>query len=262
MPPACNCGDGLGAGVVFWEPAHVVEVVKDAGCSPILDTEILSGYEQINGVDENLHTLRHVHWYRYPIFKMLDMFLEFSCLSEFDGFSVGYMSELDPIYMDSEYNLITTPEAVLFANPVSMLACAPDVVASNLGRPLNGMNWCAGSHGVVYPQGGHVMTKKGNTNIGLDYSHRVLHKMTKLMSIGTTIGSNAQCQARFTGTVNKGQFRFNQIKPYSRTTGKAIGWGMSSAMMGLTLGDASAVGYENTAWLIWQAKQCCVTIAP
>ena len=260
MPPVCNCGDGLGVGTTFWEPAHVVEVVRDAGCSPILGTEILTGKEQLNGIDRDLQTIRHIHWYRYPIFKMLEMFLDFSCLSNFDGFSVGYMSELDPIYLDPEYSLISNPETALFANPLSVLACSADVLTSNLGKPLNSLFWCAGSHGVVYPQSGSILTRKGNAHTGLDFAHRAIFKMTKLLSIGTTIGANAMCQSQYSIKVNKNQFRFNQIKPYARTHGKPISWGMSATQMGINQNDAPIIGNENSAWLVWQAKQCCVSV--
>lgn len=259
MPPLCNCKGRLGAGITFWEPAHVIEVVRDYGCSPTIAATLLDKPEQ-KGIEMGSYKSRHVHWFQYPLFKIMNMFNNFSCLSNVSQFAVGYLSELDPTWMDPTMSLIVSPETKLFANIPMILACMPDVVASNLGKPINQLYWCAGSQGLIYPQVGKISTREGNANIALNFAHKTIAKVqTKLLSIGKTIGKNARCQAQFSQTIEKKQFRFNILRPKARTSGKAITWGQSVSFMGKSAVNSPSIGSENYSFLIWQAKQCCVS---
>ncbi|WP_425259253.1 TraU family protein [Rubrivivax sp. RP6-9] len=53
-------------------------------------------------------------------------------------------------------NTIRCPEAVLFANPVAVAACAADCVLATAGFGSAEMVWCAGFQSGSYPFDGHV----------------------------------------------------------------------------------------------------------
>ena len=76
------------------------------------------------------------------------------------SFDLAYLTEVDPLWNDDELTLILNPDAVLFANPVAIAACAADCVAARglrdpgdvlvrrlPGRPLSHERPCSVPHG-------------------------------------------------------------------------------------------------------------------
>ena len=83
------------------------------------------------------------------------MVTDFPCL-ERGSFDLAYLTEVDPLWNDDELTLILNPEAVLFANPVAVAACAADCVAATAGFGIAEMFWCAGCQGGLYLLDGHA----------------------------------------------------------------------------------------------------------
>ena len=75
------------------------------------------------------------HFYLNPVLYWLEVLLDFPCL-ENGAFDLAYLTEVDPLWNDDELTLILNPEAVLFANPLALAACAADCVAATLGFGL------------------------------------------------------------------------------------------------------------------------------
>src|SRR5690606_12195958 len=90
------------------------------------------------------------HYWIFPAWQMLGLFYDVPCILE-RRFDVALMTEVLPTWNSEMLALILNPEAILFANPVSPLACAADSAATLAGRPLNALFWCMGSWGNAYP---------------------------------------------------------------------------------------------------------------
>ena len=75
------------------------------------------------------------HWYVNPMLYWLEVLLDFACL-EHGGFDLAYLTEVDPLWKDDELTVIINPDAILFANPLAIAACAADCVAASVGFGL------------------------------------------------------------------------------------------------------------------------------
>src|SRR3546814_1483579 len=91
----------------------------------------------------------------------MEIVADFLCL-ESGSIDILYISEIDPLWQDSELTAIINPEAVLFANPLALAACAADCVASTAKLPIDEMFWCAGCQGSMYPMNGNVSASIGH----------------------------------------------------------------------------------------------------
>ena len=90
----------------------------------------------------------------------LEVLLDFACLEQ-GGFDLAYLTEVDPLWKDDELTLIINPDAILFANPLAIAACAADCVAASIGFGLAPLFWCAGCQGGLYPMDGYLPTHIG-----------------------------------------------------------------------------------------------------
>ena len=136
-PLICTCPMALppyirvGVGVSYWEPARVAEVVRTPMCSPTLNGTILG---KIPAPAGNHHeedgrqgdAFYHVHWFQYPVLSWLGMVIAQGACMVSESFDIAYMTEIDPLWDDDELGFLTSPEAVLFANPISQAACVAD----------------------------------------------------------------------------------------------------------------------------------------
>src|SRR3546814_6426677 len=91
----------------------------------------------------------------------MEIVTDFLCL-ESGSIDILYISEIDPLWQDSELTAIINPEAVLFANPLALAACAADCVSATVNLPVDEMFWCAGCQGSMYPMNGNVSASIGH----------------------------------------------------------------------------------------------------
>src|SRR3546814_19936486 len=88
----------------------------------------ISGPSAVGGASQ-YYSSWHVHWYAYPLIYWMEIVADFLCL-ESGSLDILYISEIDPLWQDSELTAITNPQPVLLANPLAPAACAADVVPS------------------------------------------------------------------------------------------------------------------------------------
>ena len=140
--PVCSCGVNptIDVSVGFWEPARHVEVVRKPFClvslggvdlDPGIAAPAAARYTRAEG-DGDGGSFYQAHFYVNPVLYWLDVVADFPCL-ERGSFDLAYLTEVDPLWNDDELTLILNPDAVLFANPVAVAACAADCVAASLG---------------------------------------------------------------------------------------------------------------------------------
>ena len=144
--PVCSCGVNpvIGLSIGFWEPARHVEVVRKPFClaslggidlDPGIPAPAAARFTRPEG-DGDGGSFYQAHFYVNPVLYWLEVVTDFPCL-ERGSFDLAYLTEVDPLWNDDELTLILNPEAVLFANPVAVAACAADCVAAALeGEPV------------------------------------------------------------------------------------------------------------------------------
>lgn len=268
MPPVCMCPSVLllgmpspGVGMTWWEPTYMVEIENRPGClSSLGGIQVLANYSTLasekstgEGMDRRNVNRMQVHWMTYPVFEMLDMMTSVTCKNP-SGLNVMYMTELDPLWQDDTWSAVFTPEAVLFANPIAVAACAVDAVAATLGQTMDPLFWCAGAWGSLYPLSGNT------SHSGRDFAEnnlvvaKFIARFSRMGLLWQTIGPTAICFSHPNPIVIKSQYRFNQTAPIPRR-GKAVVFGDSADLQIPPLTNMPTKEYTNN--MIWQGKQCC-----
>lgn len=259
--PICICGIKLGITAGLWEPARLADTVKDPYCFTTIGTQLsnpkpgfLGGGQKLKEDMSDPNVFQQVHWYTFPVFAMLDMFLDSKCLEQGD-FDIAYMTEIDPLWNDDILGFILNPEALLFGNLAAQMACVADSVAANASYPLDQLFWCMGSWGSAYPLTGHVASENYvQSNAAL--TARFIYKLGReslLMDTGTNV-----CSPIMTPIWVKSHYRMHMIKPVRDSKIYPIGrsslvWGSGKNYPGGAGGNAP----DNFNWMIFRKRVCC-----
>ena len=263
--PICVCGPPIpkiGITASFWEPARLVETVKDPYCFTLLGTQLLNpkpgflgGGTETHTENQTAGTFAQVHWYIFPVWAALNLFLDVPCLDK-TPFDITYMTEIDPTWNNDLTGFILNPEALLFGNPAAQLACIADSVASNASYPLDPLFWCMGSWGSAYPLTGHIGSEDPTeANAGL--AARMIYKLGRegiLWDPGMSV-----CGSTLTPIWVKSHYRFQIVKPVKGSLVTPIGrssliWG---AAKNPPWGTASN-GPDDFLWMVFRKVSCCV----
>ncbi len=166
----CTCGAGayqrVGVPYSMWEPARIIERVHDPFCFYVFDVDDSGNYQykkastkQPSGAVGNTQgNFAHAHYIIYPAMSIMGIGTDVTCF-ESVSVDIKYMTEVDIKWKDDSLSTILQPEALLYANPASMMACLPSVITDTLGYSFPGKwyFWCQGAVGPVYPvTGNHV----------------------------------------------------------------------------------------------------------
>lgn len=264
----CACYDNLGVpepglGIGYWEPARMIEIVREAGCSPSLGgmklpganrrMQGLPGYSPEDKINAGFY---HYHYYAMPLLYMLDLFIPNTCFS--DGmmdFDIMYLSELDPTWNNDQLAFFTNPEAAAVANVAAQAACPIDAAAAAVGVVNDSMWWCAGAWGSLYPLSGMVPTS-GFANMTSLASVKALAALHRRGLALRTMGDDAMCRERIIDPlITKSQYKFNMFFPVaearkSHVFGETVTtWGQRRLI--------PAFG-EDALYMIWRWNDCCM----
>ena len=170
---------------------------------------------------------------------------------------IAAMSELDPFSQDSELSLLAFPEAILFANPAAVLACAADAIASTVGTPIDALFWCAGTWGSVYPLTNDdvAVTEESFVSsaalIGAKYLARG-HR--ELLNWGTK-GEAAMCGPYPQPIWHKTQYKFQFVQPVKMRS--CVPMGRSTLLWGGGLNPPVPGKEGNFSIIVWRYRDCC-----
>lgn len=279
-PPVCLCPSKIypgvsvpGVGVSFWEPLYVAEVDHSPGClRSIGGKNVLgSGFQMLTGdaktdsqgsssgggykkSAKSGTSRKQVHWYKYPIFAMLNSMESAQCAS-LDGFALANMTELDPTFQNDLWGVLFTPEASLFATYPLQLACIADAAATAVGFPINALFWCTGAAGGTYPFTGNVPSVESHQMLNHLVLAKAMSKMHRVGALWGTTGPLAQCSSFPSPFLIKTQYRLDEVWP-ARINKKGIYLGQTEFVWGL-FPPANYPTREGSVYLIWQGKQCC-----
>lgn len=271
MPPVCVCPTVfgipfVGVGITYWQPLYISEIEHRPGCLSSLggidvlggSYDLLKGEVTAQGSGQRSNRMQ-VHWFRYPLFAMLDIMKALGCKST-SGFNLAYMTEIDPLWQDEMWSAIFTPESAIFANPVAQAACAVDAVAASFSHPLDALFWCAGSWGSVYPMAGNSSHAGDHFTLNNQIQAKFLARNHRMGLQMQTIGPTAICFSHPNPIWVKSQYRFNQVGPIARR-GRAVPTGSYGRLFNFPP-VTNTPTQEHTINLIWQGQQCCLKPIP
>jgi len=248
----------IGIPVAFWEPARMVEVVKDPFCFPSLGMR-LGGFSrgQLQGSSSEGagtvrrgHTFQQAHWFLFPVYALLEILVDFVCV-EHTSFDVAYLTEVDPLWNDDSLAFIIQPEALLFANQIAQMACTADSVTSQVGLPLNALFWCIGSWGSSYPLSG-ALDNEDVTAASAGIGARMIYKLGRQGLLWDTATDLCQKVPSFIWV--KYHWKFQIARPVRGR--QCIPLGRSGMIWGVAKNPPKS-GSDNFLFMVFRKRACC-----
>jgi conjugal transfer pilus assembly protein TraU len=258
--PVCTCTRNgiptLGVKVSFWAPNRMIDTVSNPGCMMALGVDVLNTGGKLHGrsssqtTNATRFTHQQSHYYIAPLWGMLNLFTDIPCLTEKE-FDVAMMSELLPTYQNEVLGAIINPEAVLFGNPVSTLACIADSAQSTRGGTINALFWCSGSWGGIYPLGGSSF-ESDPVAANAQIAAKQIYSMGR---VGLLWIDNINGCSQYPATIwKKSRHKLQQMEPVK--AGKCVNIGKSGL---LWTSMKHPPNKDNFAWQIFEKRICCMT---
>ncbi len=256
----------IGIPIGFWEGIEIYDMSKDPFCLVSLGGLNLKvgGFAGRGSQSDKGRRTRyaawHMHKYTMPIFKLLSIVFDTTCLevsSMTRPFDLGYMTELDPMWLDDELTFILNPEAVVFGKPAAQAACTADCTAATAHLPLDNLFWCGGCQGSMYPLTGNIAGDYGGIQSSLLSMEKFIYKMHRELQMWETSGSGALCQAKPRPFIKKSQYRTQLIYPSVMNSKKEGCQPMGRANVLYDSGKEIPIKGENFGYLLWRKRNCC-----
>lgn len=255
----CSCGSGpslrVGLGISLWEPARIIDTVSDPYCMMPLGTKLMSTGGKLGGAysreQGRSKAFQQMHYYLFPAWNILGFFYDIPCIAERE-FDVAMMTEIVPTWNNEILALLINPEAILFANPVSNLACSADSMGALSGKPVNALFWCMGSWGNAYPLAGSITsTDYVAANAGL--AARGIYMMGRLGLLKES--SSDGCYTGPAPIWSKDRYKLQLMKPVRDSGCRPIG---QTGLLWSQFKHPPASG-DNFSWMIFRRLNCCVS---
>jgi conjugal transfer pilus assembly protein TraU len=264
--PVCLCGLRPGIAMGFWEPVRLADVSMKPWCfvnlgGMKLDPGFDIGFKSMAGPsavggNTQYNSQWHVHWYAYPLIYWMEIVADFLCL-ESGSIDILYITEIDPLWQDSELTAIINPEAVLFANPLALAACAADCVAATAKLPTDELFWCAGCQGTMYPLNGNVSATIGHVQASRLALARFSYKLHRELVAWGTMGSKGLCGKYLMPVMRKQQYRFQATNPNPQTKGRYACAPIGASTTFMSAGQVYPAIGEDMGYLVWRKRNCC-----
>lgn len=258
--PLCMCNPPFpGLTVGMWQPARLIELVREPGCSPTFGgTDLGLGDEMEKGGHKSTgraghpdSTFRHAHYFSFPLGEMLGLIQ--GC-EDFSDFDLLYVTELMATWNDDELALLSTPEAAAFANPQAFLACQGEAATTGAAgqEPQDDLFWCAGSWGHIYPLTGNIYVPTSPPRDTSLMATKLIAQLHRWGMAQKTMGN--YCGGEIHPMIPKSQYKLAQYYPVPESSNKH--WiGESTFRWGE---HRNVPGDEDYLHLIYRWNDCCV----
>ena len=267
--PVCSCitNPTIGLSIGFWEPARQVETVRKPFClvslggidlNPGIAAPEAARFTHSEGNGDG-GSFYQAHFYVNTVMYWLNVVSDFPCLEQ-GSFDLAYMTEVDPLWNDDETTLILNPDAMLFANPVAVAACAADCVAASTGFGLAKLFWCAGCQGGIYPLDGQVPNHMGGVRTATLMAQRLTAKMHRQFLAWGYHGQPGLCGPYLLPVMDKTAYKTQMTYPVPNTekiNGKCCQpFGSTTVIWGA--GKEYPVKGEDFSFMLFRKRNCCV----
>lgn len=274
--PLCLCRrDGNvipmpGITIGFWEPLRVIEITRTPFCLTSLNGLKLGssadhgGFKKYrNESDKRSGSYYHVHYYIYPVLAVLNLILDFGCMS-MGSYDLGYLSEFDPSHKNETLASFLHPETFLLANPIAQAACAVDCTETTRSKmPIDSLFWCSGCQGGLYPFTGTATNHVGGVATSSLFAAKQIAKLHRLGLAKKTTSNNAAingdiCESRYAARIPKSQYRLQMTYPRPNVSGEYTcnPIGMLDALY--SSGREFPYAGEDFVYLLWRKRNCCL----
>jgi conjugal transfer pilus assembly protein TraU len=258
----CFCSGSQGVPEIgfvlgMWAPMGLVELVRQPYCSPALGgVKIRSSWRlwgMPDGSDDgsSSNQFYSYHYFAFPLYEILQLYLNPECnAGGYVDFDLLYLSEIDPTWEEDELAVFTQPEVAVAANPLLQVACPADCAAATLASPLDGLWWCAGCWGSLYPFTGNVPSGGSPPRVSSLLATRALAAMHRRGLAWRSMGNDVLCGGKIAPMIPKQQYKMSMVFPVAEAAaGLRIPQGATQA----GTGDASLDNYNWT-------QKCCHNI--
>jgi conjugal transfer pilus assembly protein TraU len=251
-----------GLQVGFWDIGYLTEVVDDAWCSTTLGTAFSGLDNGFHGGSNSQaipapHTFKQVHWINFPIFKLLNLLTDISCLQDGDFDFVNF-SELMPDWNEDLLAALKDPKVFLLANPVADVACAgsnalAQVPGNFLPTTFDSFWWCWWDN--IYPLSGNAASPSVLTTTA-QLVGRQIFEYSELGLLQDYVADPNGCHPEPAYIAKKSQWRFQFAKPVKSSTPMWVGQNE------FVWGSGKALPYDgrNFLMVLFQKKNCCLKI--
>ena len=255
----CTCKKGdiprIGLRYGLWEPSRVIDTVSDPYCMMPLGTELSSKKNgKLGGglvhTGTSTRAFQQMHYYIFPVFQILDMFYDIPCIGD-DGFDIAMMTEIVPTWNNDVLALLLNPEAILFGNPITNLACAADATTALTDFPRKELFWCLGAWGNAYPLAGSI-TATDYTEANAALAARGTYFMARSGLLWET--SDDGCYKKPALIWRKDKYKLQMARPTKDTT--CIPIGRDANLWGAGKHD---LYNDNFMWVLSRKVDCCMT---
>lgn len=259
--PICICEDPfprIGVPISYFEPSRLVEVVSDPYCFPsfgfaggVSTGGMLAGNKQAGGTTSRRNFMQ-THYVVFPVLSLLELVFDFVCL-ETSGVDYAYITEVDPLWNSDTLAAIISPEALLFGNPVTNLACVADSVSTLVGKPIDALFWCMGSWGNAYPMTGSQPAKDSYMGDVAAIASKMIYKLHREMVLWSTAGTKGMCGNYPMPIWNKTEYRLQPVLPVA--TGEAIVIGETGLKWDTMKNPPNS--FNNYSIVLFKKRDCC-----
>ena len=249
-----------GVKISLWEPIALVETTALPLCTPTfgmsIPLNIGIGTSSIGSVDtESIHTLNtyQAHYIKYPVFKLLNMFMDFVCLQIDGSIDIGYLTEIDPVWQNDSWSAILNPEVFLVSNVIAQFACIADAIASSMGFPLDPLWWCFGSWGSAFPLTQNV---EGTTNVeaAANITAKLLMKLHRQLMLWGSVGEAGLCYKYPMPVMRKSQYGIFPIYPIGFPYRIPVG---RTGFLWDEGQDMPVINLHTWVWSVYRKRDCC-----
>ena len=249
----------VGITMGYWEPSALVDVTRDPYCMVNLGIKLPIKNRNLGGSQfpdvDGQGAFYYTHWYKYPLMYWLNILTSMGCM-EPDGFDIAYISELDPMWNDSELSFIINPESVIFGNKIARNSCVADASTSLAKTAIDKLFWCQGSHGSTYPLTGFVANQASPISAAVLLAERTDFKLHRIGAIRDSVGKDAPqiCNTRYAAIMPKSRYRYQMVNSiadaqHCHPFGKSV--------VSWEAGHTYPSDGDNFGFLIWKKRNCC-----
>jgi len=211
---------------------------------------------------------RNAHYITYPVFALLNLFLNQACLS-LGTIDLPFLGEVIPEWYNDFIASMLHPEAGLFGNPVAQMGCLADCASSTMGRPLSSMPWCHGCWPVTKIGTGR---ERGHVPIidEASMAMNVLDWMAMNYQAPQTIKVNERIPFVTTSPASINAIACGKRKYFPKLIKEAYFIGSSAPVSSgvWVLGDApvkwaffkTIPTFHDRVFQVWRKKSCCFGI--
>ena len=239
----CSCDGSLkklelprvGFTLGMWQPTLLVSAISHPFCFPSLDgTDIggedtggiglsgsWGGTKAASGTIKETHQgYYNAHILTFPLLWMMNIFnVPLDNGTGYNGMDVLLQSEFYPTWNDPLLAMLESPEEILYAGPVGMVAEAGECVHEFAGgKPIDPMYFTAGCWGLLYPMVGNNLVNNDPIRTSSLDATRLIALGFRLGFMRRSMGKSVVCGPRRTYVLPKQQYKLQLLYPVDETS--------------------------------------------